>query len=47
VFRNTFLLFVVNEYETWSLILREEHWLRMFKNRVLRKIFRPKWEEAA
>jgi hypothetical protein len=35
VFRNAFLLFVVNEYETWSLILREEHWLRMYKNMVL------------
>jgi hypothetical protein len=26
-------------YETWSLILREEHRLTVFKNRVLRKIF--------
>ena len=25
--------------ETWSLILREEHRLRVFKNRVLRRIF--------
>jgi hypothetical protein len=25
--------------ETWSLTLREEHRLRVFKNRVLRKIF--------
>jgi hypothetical protein len=28
--------------ETWSLTLREEHRLRVFKNRVLRRIFRPK-----
>jgi hypothetical protein len=28
--------------ETWSLILREEHKLRMFENRVLRRIFGPK-----
>ena len=29
-------------YETWSLILREEHRLRVFENRVLRRIFDPK-----
>jgi hypothetical protein len=28
--------------ETWSLILREEHRLRVFENRVLRRIFGPK-----
>jgi hypothetical protein len=28
--------------ETWSLILKEELRLRVFENRVLRKIFRPK-----
>jgi hypothetical protein len=28
--------------ETWSLTLREEHKLRVFENRVLRRIFRPK-----
>jgi hypothetical protein len=27
---------------TWSLILREEHRLRVFENRVLRRIFGPK-----
>jgi hypothetical protein len=27
--------------ETWSLILREEHKLRVFENRVLRRIFGP------
>jgi hypothetical protein len=30
--------------ETWSLTLREEHRLRIFENRVLRKIFGPKRE---
>jgi hypothetical protein len=29
------------------LILREEHKLRAFKNRVLRRIFRPKRDEVA
>jgi hypothetical protein len=28
--------------ETWSLTLREERWLRVFENRVLRRIFGPK-----
>jgi hypothetical protein len=27
---------------TWSLTLREEHRLRVFENRVLRRIFGPK-----
>jgi hypothetical protein len=31
--------------ETWSLTVREEHRLRVFENRVLRKIFGPKREE--
>ena len=31
--------------ETWSLTLREERGLRVFENRVLRKIFGPKKEE--
>jgi hypothetical protein len=33
-------------YETWSLILREEHRLRVFENRVLRRIFGPKKDEV-
>jgi hypothetical protein len=32
--------------ETWSLTLREEHILRMFENRVLRRIFGPKRDEV-
>ena len=28
--------------ETWSLILKEERRLRMFENRMLRRIFGPK-----
>jgi hypothetical protein len=33
--------------ETWSLTLREEHSLREFENRVLRRIFGPKRDEVA
>jgi hypothetical protein len=32
--------------ETWSLILREEYRLRVFENRVLRRIFGPKRDEV-
>jgi hypothetical protein len=31
---------------TWSLTLREEHRLRVFENRVLKRIFRPKRDEV-
>jgi hypothetical protein len=33
-------------FETWCLTLREEHILRVFENRVLRRIFGPKREEV-
>ena len=32
--------------ETWSLTLREERRLRVFENRVLRRVFRPKRDEV-
>jgi hypothetical protein len=31
--------------ETWSLALRDEFCLRVFENRVLRRIFEPKRDE--
>jgi hypothetical protein len=37
---------VLYECETWSLTLREEHRLRVFGNRVLRRIFGPKRDEV-
>jgi len=40
------LPFVLYGCETWSLTLREERRLRLFENRVARKIFRPKREEV-
>jgi hypothetical protein len=44
---NTIILPVVlYGCETWSLTLREEHRLRMFENRVLRRIFGPKRNEV-
>ena len=32
--------------ETWSFILKEELRLRVFENRVLRRIFGLKWDEV-
>jgi hypothetical protein len=32
--------------ETWSLTLRKEHRLRVFENRVLRRVFGPKRDEV-
>jgi hypothetical protein len=32
--------------ETWSLTLKKEQKLRVFENRVLRRIFRPKRDEV-
>jgi hypothetical protein len=37
---------VLYECETWSLTLREEHRLRIFENRVVRRIFEPKRVEV-
>jgi hypothetical protein len=39
------LLVVLYGRETWSLILREEHRLRAFENRTLRRIFGRKRDE--
>jgi len=32
--------------ETWPLILREERMLRVFENRLLRRVFRPKRDDV-
>jgi len=42
----TILSFLVYGCKTWSLTLNEEQRLRMFKNRVLRKIFGAKEEDV-
>ena len=36
---------VIYGRETWSIILREERRLRVFENRILRRIFRSKRDE--
>ena len=42
----TILPVVLYGCETWSLTLREERRLRVFQNRVLRRIFGPKRDEV-
>jgi hypothetical protein len=42
IYRTIILPFVLYGCETWSLELRKEYNLRVFENRVLKKIFGPK-----
>jgi hypothetical protein len=46
IYKNSFLPLALYGCETWSLTLREEHRLRVFENRVLRRIFEPKRDEV-
>jgi hypothetical protein len=46
VYRTIILPVVLCGCGTWSLTLREEQRLRVFKNRVLRRIFGPKRDEV-
>ena len=46
IYRTIILPVVLYGYETWSLTLREERRLRVFENRVLRRVFGPKREEV-
>ena len=45
IYRTKILPVVLYGCETWSLTLREERKLRVFENRVLRKIFGPRRDE--
>jgi hypothetical protein len=45
IYRTIILPDVLYGCETWSLTLREEHRLKMFENRVLRRIFGPERDE--
>jgi hypothetical protein len=44
--KNIILSVVLYGCETWSLILREEHRLRVFENREQRRVFGPKRDEV-
>jgi hypothetical protein len=45
-YRTKILPVILYGWETWSLTLREERRLRVFENRVLRRIFGPKRDEV-
>jgi hypothetical protein len=42
MYNTVIVLVVLYVYGTWSLTLREKHKLRLFENRMLRRILRPK-----
>jgi hypothetical protein len=46
IHQNIIVPFVLYGCETWSLTLREERRLRVFENRVLRRIFGPERDEV-
>ena len=46
LYRNIILSVVLYGCETWSLTLREERRLRVFENRVMRRIFGPTRDEV-
>jgi hypothetical protein len=46
IYRIIILPLVLHECKTWSLTLRKERRVRVFGNRVLRRIFGPKKDEV-
>jgi hypothetical protein len=46
IHRTVILPVVLYGCETWSLTLRKERRLRVFENRVLRRVFGPKRDEV-
>jgi hypothetical protein len=46
IYKTIILPVVLYGCETWSLTLREQHRLRVFENRVLRRIIGPKRDEV-
>jgi len=46
IYRTIILPVVLYGCETWSLILKEERRLRVFENRVLRRVFGSRREEV-
>jgi hypothetical protein len=46
IYKTIILPVILYGCETWSLTLNEEHRLRMFENKVLRRILGPKRDEV-
>jgi hypothetical protein len=45
IYKTIILPVVLYGCETWPLIIREEHRLRVFESRLLRRLFGPKRDE--
>jgi hypothetical protein len=45
IYKTIILPVVLYGCETWSLTFREDHGMRVFENRILRAMFRPKRDE--
>jgi hypothetical protein len=46
IYKTIILPVILYGCKTWSLTLREEHRLRVFENKVLRRMFGPKRDEV-
>jgi hypothetical protein len=46
IYKTLILPVVLCGCKTWSVTLREEHILKVFENRVLRRLFGPKRNEV-
>jgi hypothetical protein len=46
IYKTIILPVILYGCEKWSLKFREERRLRVFENRVLRRIFGPRWDEV-
>jgi hypothetical protein len=46
MYKTVILPIVLYGHETWPVMLREDHRLRVFKNRLLRSIFGPQRDEV-
>jgi hypothetical protein len=46
IYKTIILPVVLYGCEAWSVVLREEHRLRVSENRILRRIFGPKRDEV-
>jgi hypothetical protein len=46
IYKNIIMPVVLYRFETWSLTLKKEHRLRVFENKMLRRIYGPKRNEV-
>ena len=46
IYRSVILPIVLLGCETWSVTLSEEHWLKVFENKVLRRRFGPRRDQV-